>query len=69
MESLTFRELLVSNWKDNNNLQLNASPLSESQALSMGATDGGIGSKIDVQLYRNGDFDMDRERDIPVWLY
>ena len=67
LESLTFRELLVSNWKDNNNLQLNATPLPTSQALSMGATDDGIGSKISVQSYQSGDFDMDGDRDILEW--
>ena len=67
LESLTFRELLVSNWKDNNNLQLNATPLPTSQTLSMGATDDGIGSKISVQSYQSGDFDMDGDRDILEW--
>ena len=67
LESLTFRELLVSNWKDNSNLQLNVTPLPESQALSMGATNDGIGSMVDIQAYQNGDFDMDGERDIPEW--
>lgn len=67
LDSLTFREMLVANWHDNLNLQLDATPLATSPANGNGIDGGDIGSTVNVIEYQQGDFNGDGQRDIPIW--
>jgi parallel beta-helix repeat protein len=57
----------VANWKTKTNNVLDFTPVAGSPALGSGPKGTNIGSSVNLTQYRQGDFDGDGVRDIPVW--
>ena len=55
----------VANWKDKSDYAYDFGLLDESPALRAGPDSGLLGSRVDFQSYKNGDFDGDGDRDLP----
>jgi len=56
---------LVSNWKENENFDLDLGLSSQSPGMAMGENGGQVGSKISIEAFRRADFDNDGKRDVP----
>ena len=57
---------LVANWGDQDDFQLDLRLAADSPGARLSATGGPVGSTLDVQAYRAGDFDADGRRDLPT---
>jgi parallel beta-helix repeat protein len=58
-------DLPVYNWGSRTNFEWDTRLLAGSPGLTMSATNGAVGSLINVQQYRSGDFTGDGKRDLP----
>ncbi len=56
---------LIANWKENSNFKLDLRLRKDSPGINLSKNGGPIGSSIDIQAYRHGDFNGDGKRDIP----
>ena len=56
---------LVANWGDNPDFRLDLRLADDSPGAQLSATGGPVGSPIDIQAYRAGDFNGDGRRDVP----
>lgn len=57
---------VVANWKGEDDLTLDLRLADDSPGRALAADGGPVGSRIDIQAYRRGDFDADGTRDLPV---
>ncbi len=57
---------LIANWGDKTDLKLDLRLSPESPGAKLGAGGKPVGSTIDIQAYRRGDFDGDGKRDVPA---
>jgi len=60
------KSFLISNWKDNDNFELDLSLSTQSPGMAMGVNSNQIGSKVDMKAFRMADFDSDGKRDVPA---
>ena len=66
LDALPVKAGVVANWKDNDDLTLHLRLAEGSPGARLSADGGPVGSRIDIQAYRRGDFDGDGARDLPV---
>jgi hypothetical protein len=57
---------VVVNWKDGSEFAWDVRPAADSPARGMGEDGRDVGSTVDIQAYRRGDFNGDGKRDIPT---
>ena len=57
----------LANWKANSNLAIDLRVQSGSPAIGGGQGGSNCGSTLIIQNFKNGGFDGDSQRDIPVW--
>lgn len=57
---------VVCNWKKNKNFAVDVRLNDDSPGKKMGKDGKDVGSTIDIQAYKNGDFNGDGKRDLPV---
>jgi hypothetical protein len=65
LKRLPFRHALVWNWKKATSTAIDVRPKPGSPALTAGPNGGPVGSTLDVEAFRRGDFDGDGKRDLP----
>lgn len=65
LKRLPFRHVLVWNWKKATSTAIDVRPKAGSPALTLGPNKTPVGSTLDVEAFRRGDFDGDGTRDLP----
>jgi len=57
--------LVVANWKDNSNFAMDLRLKPDSPGAKLGQNGNPVGSTINIQAFKRGDFDGDGQRDLP----